>query len=86
MNRSTETAQQAAERIGNETRSLIEMLRTQTISLQADASRNVKNWGYAGSLGNIHQKVLDVLISFECAKYDGSEDKAREAIIAAATR
>lgn len=79
---SNETAQQSAERIGNETRSLIELLRTQTISLQAQAAKDVKNWGYAGSLGHIKEKVLDLLVGFECAKHDGDEEAAKAAIFA----
>lgn len=78
-----ETAQQATERLGNETRSLIELLRTQVISLQAQAATDTKNWGYAGSIGNIEHRVLDLLIGFECAKHDGSEEKAKAAILAA---
>lgn len=81
MNRINETAQQAAERIGNETRSLIEALRTKVISLQAQAARDVKNWGYVGSLAHVHEEILDVLVGFECSKHDGNEEKAREIIL-----
>ena len=82
MTRNNETAQQAAERIGNETRSLIDLLQAQTISLQAQAAKDVRNWGYAGSLGHIKERVLDLLVSFECAKHDGDEEAAKAEILA----
>lgn len=76
-----ETAHEAAQRSAKEARSLLIRLNEKVDDLQHDSEQNPKNWLYAGDLGNIRDKALDLLVGFECEQFDGDEDRTRDAIM-----